>query len=114
MIAYSDNEDATFLNKYSKNNAKNRDFYCGLIQEALGLHIKLELTVIKAFYWEIGTHYYEPLKKEYKNRLEFIDQAQHPYKNLLVVGEMIAIHQGWSLGALESVDSVVSSKWLNS
>jgi hypothetical protein len=114
MIAYSDNEDATFLNKYSKNNAKNRDFYCGLIQEALGLHIKLELTVIKVFYWEIGTHYYEPLKKEYKNRLEFIDQAQHPYKNLLVVGEMIAIHQGWSLGALDLVDSVVSSKWLNS
>jgi hypothetical protein len=53
------------------------------------------------------------LKKEHKNRLEFIDQAQHPYKNVLVVGEMIAVHQGWSLGALESVDSVVSSKWLN-
>jgi hypothetical protein len=113
MIAYSDNEDANFLNKYSKNNAKNRDFYCDLIQEALGIDAKLELTEIKAFYWEIGTHYYEPLKKEYKNRLEFIDQAQHPYKNVLVVGEMIAVHQGWSLGALESVDSVVSSKWLN-
>ena len=112
MIAYSDNEDADFLNKYSKNNAKNRDFYCNLIQEALGLDVRLELTEIKAFYWKIGTHYYEPLKKEYKNRLEFIDKAQHPYKNVLVVGEMIAIHQGWSLGALESVNSVVSSEWL--
>lgn len=114
MIAYSDNESARFLNRYSKNNAKNRDFYCKLIQEALGLHVRLELTAIKAFYWEIGTHYYEPLKNGCKNRLEFISQAQHPYKNLLVVGEMIAVHQGWSLGALESVDSVVSSKWLNS
>lgn len=113
MIAYSDNEDAKWLNKYSKNNAKNRDFYCTLIQEALGLHgSTLELTAIKAFYWEIGTHYYEPLKKEYKNRVDFINQAQHPCKNVLVVGEMIAIHQGWSLGALESVDSVVSSKWI--
>lgn len=114
MIAYSDNEDAILLNNYSKNNAKNRNFYCKLIQEALGLHRKLELTSIKAFYWEIGTHYYEPLKREYKNRLDFIDQAQHPYKNVLVVGEMIAVHQGWSLGALESVDSTVSSKWLRS
>ena len=114
MIAYSDNEDAKFLNKYSKNNAKNRDFYRNLIQEALGLNVRLELTAIKAFYWEIGTHYYEPLKKEYKNRLEFIDQAQHPCKNLLVVGEMTAVHQGWSLGALESVNSVVSFKWLSS
>lgn len=112
MIAYSDNEDANFLNKYSKNNAKNRDFYCNLIEEGLGLNSKLELTAIKAFYWEIGTHYYEPLNKEYKNRLDFIDRAQHPYKNVLVVGEMIAIHQGWTLGALESVDSVVSSIWL--
>jgi hypothetical protein len=112
MIAYSDNEDAKFLNKYSANNAKNRDFFCNLVQKALGLFIRLELMEIKAFYWEIGTHYYEPLNKEYKNRLEFIDQAQHPSRNILVVGEMIAVHQGWSLGALESVNSVVTSKWL--
>lgn len=114
MIAYSDNEDANFLNKYSVNNAKNRNFYCNLIQKALGLFIRLELMEIKAFYWEIGTHYYEPLNKEYKNRMEFIDQAQHPNRNILVVGEMIAVHQGWSLGALESVNSVVTSKWLRS
>jgi hypothetical protein len=114
MIAYSDNEDANFLNEYSVNNAKNRKFFCNLIQKALGLglFIRLELMEIKAFYWEIGTHYYEPLNKEYKNRLEFIDKAQHPNKNVLVVGEMIAVHQGWSLGALESVNSVVTSKWL--
>jgi hypothetical protein len=112
MIAYSDNEDADFLNKYSKNNVKNRGFYCNMIEEALGLHTRVELMAIKAFYWEIGTHYYEPLKKDYKNRSEFIDRAQHPYKNVLVVGEMIALHQGWTLGALESVDSVVSSAWL--
>jgi hypothetical protein len=83
-----------------------------MIEEALGLHTRVELMAIKAFYWEIGTHYYEPLKKDYKNRSEFIDRAQHPYKNVLVVGEMIALHQGWTLGALESVDSVVSSAWL--
>ena len=50
MIAYSDNEDAKFLNKYSKNNAKNRDFHCNFILEALGLRIRLEWTAIKAFY----------------------------------------------------------------
>lgn len=72
----------------------------------------MELTPIEAFYWEIGTHYHEPLKRKYRNRLKFIDQAQHPQKNVLVVGKMIAVHRGWSLGALESVDSVIFFKWL--
>lgn len=115
MIAYSDNKHALFLNQYSKDNAKNREVYCTLIREALGLDcdVDLGLTAIKAFYWEIGTHYYQPLT-DHRNRLAFIEEAQHPCKDVLVVGEVIALHQGWSLGALESVESVVSLRWLKS
>lgn len=35
MIAYNDNKDAKFSNKYSKSNAKND--YCNLIYAAVGL-----------------------------------------------------------------------------
>jgi len=38
-----------------------------------------------------------------KNRQEFIKVAQRPDKNILIVGELISIHQGWVEGALESV-----------
>ena len=55
------------------------------------------------FYWPIGTHYYQPLSNEYKNRKDFIDEAQHPLPNILVVGEVVALNQGWTQGALESV-----------
>lgn len=115
LIAYSDNEQAIFLNQFSKNNAKNREVFCTLIRKALGLDrgVDLELTAIEAFYWEIGTHYYQPLT-DHKNRLAFIEEAQHPCENVLVVGEVIALHQGWSLGALESVESAVSKQWLQS
>jgi len=113
MIAYSDNFMAKSLQKYTVNNLKNRQHFCKLIKKALNLKTDLELTSIKSFYWEIGTHYYEPLKGPYKNRLDFINHAQHPMQNMLVVGEMISVHQGWTLGALESVESVLASKWIS-
>jgi monoamine oxidase len=72
----------------------------------------LKLLDMKDYYWPIGTHYYEPLKGNYKNRKEFIKEAQHPMPNLLVVGEMISENQGWTQGALESVKAVVSKKWV--
>jgi hypothetical protein len=102
MIAYTDNKDAISLKEYTKNNAYNRQYLGELVAHALGLS-SLTIIGIKSFYWEIGTHYYDPLPHTYKNRLEFINKAQNPEDNILVVGEMIAKHQGWSAGALESV-----------
>jgi monoamine oxidase len=39
--------------------------------------------------------------------------AQHPDKNILVVGEMISRKQGWTEGALESVEKVVTPEWID-
>ena len=60
----------------------------------------------------MGTHYYEPLSS-YKKREDFIYQIQHPEPGLLVVGEVVSRHQGWSEGALESVKDAVTRKWLS-
>jgi len=66
------------------------------------------LLAISSFYWPIGTHYYEPLSSEYRSRQAFIKEAQTPEKNLFVIGEMVALHQGWVEGALESVEHIIN------
>jgi hypothetical protein len=108
LLAYTDNAAADHLSAYSRNSASNRAFLSRLIVESLGLRadVDLKLEAIKAFYWKIGTHYYAPLKRggAYKTREGFVNAAQRPYPNVVVVGEMIALHQGWTRGALESVE----------
>jgi hypothetical protein len=114
MIAYCDNNNAIILKGYLENNAKNRELFCHLIEQYLGIkEDTLLLTAIKEFYWPIGTHYYEPLKDKYKNRIDFIKEAQHPDKGILVVGEVVSKNQGWVEGALESVKAVLTKDWID-
>ena len=113
MIAYSDNYYATLQKKYLDNTVENRDLYCDLIEESLGIPKGiLKITAIKDYYWPVGTHYYEPLKGDFKNRNEFIYKAQHPENGMLVVGEVVSRDQGWTEGALESVKSVLDENWI--
>jgi hypothetical protein len=113
MISYCDNKNAIYYKSYLTNNKKNRLFWENQLQKALGLKSPLKLQSIKGFYWNIGTHYYKPLNPKYKTRNNFIDMAQHPDKNILVVGEMISRKQGWTEGALESVEKVVTPEWID-
>lgn len=113
MIAYSDNENASFLKKYLEDIPKNREMFCDLLENALGIPNKsLELVAIKDYYWPIGTHYYTPLSNKYENREEFIRKAQHPENGILVVGEVVSDNQGWTNGALASVKAVLNKKWV--
>lgn len=115
MIAYADNKNAQFLKSYIENTLKNRLFFEKEVEKALDIDPNtLKIIAIKDFYWPIGTHYYKPLNTtKYKNRLEFIKEAQHPEKGLLVVGEAVSRRQGWTEGALESVHSVLNKKWID-
>jgi len=116
MIAYNDNNNAIALKDNLENTKENRYMYCELLEKSLGIpNNSLHLIAIKDFYWHVGTHYYKPLnQKLYKDRDEFIDIAQHPEKGILVVGEVVSKNQGWTEGALESVKSVLTKKWINS
>ena len=100
--------------KYFKNNEKNRTIINNLLEKSLQLEGKLHIESIKDFYWKNGTHYYAPLPSKFKNRQEFIKVAQRPDKNIIIVGEVISIHQGWVEGALESVNITLTKEWLNS
>lgn len=106
MIAYTDNKGALDLKDHIENNKPNRIFFEHLLEQSLGIpNNTLHLIAIKGFYWPIGTHYYTKLSG-YKTRNEFIYKAQHPLPGILVVGEMVSLNQGWTEGALESVESV--------
>ena len=115
MIAYADNKNAELLQKYKENIPENRTFFTKRVEEALGIIPNtLKIIAIKDFYWPIGTHYYEPLDHvEYANRPEFIRKAQHPEPGILVVGEDVSRRQGWTEGALKSVEAVLNKKWIN-
>ena len=106
MIAYSDNKSALSLHPHCGNTEKNRHFFATEVQHALGLEEPLKLTQMKSFFWNIGTHYYTPLTGKCSRR-QFIYKAQHPTKNLYVVGEMVSRDQGWVEGALKSVDCIL-------
>ena len=117
MVAYSDNQHARALKAKGalENTRKNCEMYSKWAVDALGIPAStpLHIIAIKDYYWPIGTHYYEPLAKEYKTRSEFIHQAQHPMKGMVVVGEMVSRDQGWVEGALESVDKVITRDWVS-
>ena len=114
MIAYNDNNNTNILKKHLKNTKENRELYEILLEKSLGMpKDSIHIIAIKDFYWPIGTHYYKPLNKElYSSREEFIEKAQHPEKGILVVGEAVSRNQGWTEGALESVEAVVTKQWV--
>jgi hypothetical protein len=118
MIAYSDNKNAMQLKEHVENTVENRQFFEQEIEKAYGLKKgTLHIIALTHFYWPIGTHYYEPLHKDkggglYKSRVDFIHKAQHPEPEILVVGEVVSRRQGWTEGALESVEAVLNKKWI--
>jgi len=123
MIAYSDNENALYLEKLVKDKERNKEKQkevceklCRIIEESLGIPKNtLEMIAYKPFFWNIGTHYYGVLDtKKYANREQYLEVAQKPAKNICIVGEMISIDQGWTNGALDSVDKVITKKWVKS
>ena len=103
MCAYADNKNADKL----YNNFLNIEYLENLIKEALNIDA-IKIIKFVSYYREIGTHYYKPLSNIYKSRLDFINQAQHPKENIIVVGEVVAEDQGWTEGALSSVNKILS------
>lgn len=114
MIAYSDNLRAVELQPFIENTERNRVLFRDLVEKAVDISGgSLDIIAIKSFYWNVGTHYYKPLDKSvYSSRRRFIHMAQQPLENIVVVGEAVSRNQGWTEGALESVEKVVTTRWL--
>jgi hypothetical protein len=115
MIAYNDNQNTLTLKNYRKNTEENRNIYNRLIELSLDMpNNSIQLLAIKDFYWPVATHYYKPLNTSlYKNRKDFIYEAQHPEEGILVIGEAVSLNQGWTHGAIESSKKAVTKSWIN-
>lgn len=99
MIGYTDNNGAETLNKHIEDKK--------YIEEMLAKSIdvpKIVIDKLKHYYWKEGTHYFKPYKF---NKIEFINKAQHPKNNIFVVGECISEDQGWTEGAITSVNNII-------
>jgi len=111
MIAYTDNAGALYFRKRPlllQNTHAAHKGWSRLCENAL-LVPKGSLCIddISVHYWEVGTHYFRPLdKKRYSNRRAFLQKVQHPMHHLWVVGEGMSRNQGWTEGALESVEAI--------
>jgi hypothetical protein len=95
MAAYADGPAALQLHKDHTLLRLQR-----LLTAALGFDVKL--TAHKLFYHKHGTHYFTP-----HIRLTLAGATATPDPNLHVVGEAVAAQQGWTEGALQSVEYVV-------
>ena len=106
MIGYCDNKNADYLIK----KINNLKYFENLIKKSLSIKKNecIKIKSIKNFYWKHGTHYYLPLNNKFKNRKEFINNAQFPCNNIYVVGEMISLNQGWTNSALLSCENVLN------
>ena len=109
MVVYSDNRGANFMNNLINNDNKKYENLANFIKNSLGISKDFNLIIddLIVFYWKIGTHFYKPLSKDFKSRIEFINKAQHPDKNIYIVGEVVSINQGWVEGSLESVHKLL-------
>ena len=112
MVAYCDNANALYLRRH----VANLGVLCGLLERGLGLDAGvLHMTASRAYYWNAGTHYYDPLHtSRYASREVFLAAARHPAPRVFVVGECVALHQGWVEGALETVEDTLRQQFKQS
>jgi protoporphyrinogen oxidase len=112
-IIEMDKDECIYMISYSDNKVANKWKNCKNIKKTVKQSIKrifkLDVKVLKhkLIYWKLGTHYFKPLLKEYKDRKEFLEIAQNPIENLFVVGEGLSRNQGWCEGAVESVEKII-------
>ena len=103
--AITSNNLGPYVPKY---NQKCISYIETLLATALELpRYNIKLNKIVVYFWREGTHYFRPLPKKYANRNDFIHEAQRPSRNVYVVGEAVAQHQGWTEGALQSVVNII-------
>jgi hypothetical protein len=103
MIAYTDNRGAIYYQKRHM----DKEGWAREVERAIKVpRGSLRIDGIREFFWKVGTHYFKPLSREYKSRKEFLKKAQNPVPNVYVIGEGMSQNQGWTEGALESVDNI--------
>lgn len=110
MIVYTDNKAADNLSHLVNNTPETRQELATGLKTALGIPQTEPLVIddIVGYYWKEGTHFYTPLNtKKFGTREEFIQNLQFPFPGLFLAGEAFSSQQGWTEGAIQSVNTVI-------
>jgi hypothetical protein len=101
MVGYADNQAAEAL-KAILDAPGSRTELAKLVCQALNLP-SINILDVRAFYHKEGTHYYD-------EQADLNNTAQYtPLPNVYVVGEAVSHNQGWTEGAVKTVNLVVNN-----
>jgi len=99
-LSYSDNENAEIVRKKTTEEIRSD------VARIFGRPFP-SIEKMWRCYHAVGTHYFRPLPSEFTSRRQFVEEIQIPCPGVYVVGEAVAFDQGWTEGALRSVDRIV-------
>jgi predicted NAD/FAD-dependent oxidoreductase len=106
MISYSDTKDADYWNKVSQPKIKLQKDLIQLFGD-----VTLVPNHIKQYYWDAGVHMWLPGydSQHMSKDVMFIKGRDAP---VYVVGEAYSMEQGWIEGSLQTVETLMSSVFL--
>jgi predicted NAD/FAD-dependent oxidoreductase len=102
MVAYCDNAHTRFWNRLQRMPKRSA---IAEVRNALtrlfGEPFSIDDLVIYSH--RAATHYYTPLQPPYTTRQEFIHDAVHIDRGFTMIGEAVALNQGWTNSALATI-----------
>ena len=103
MVAYCDNSHVRFWRRLQRMPKRQA---LGAVRRALCALFggEFDLDDLVVYVHAQGTHYYTPLEPPYTTRREFLDALVHVDDGCTLVGEAVALNQGWTDSALATVD----------
>lgn len=112
LVGYCDGDNALYWKDMRK------DSHSEKLKKLVQAHLNElgsfgDVVDVKLKYWEEGIHYYRPtvrlINGEFTEREKLINQLINPSKRSFIVGEMLSLNQGWTEGALESVNRLFTN-----
>ena len=100
MASYSDSKNATYFEKYMKDENKLKKIILYWLQKIEKNTNDIDDIIFQV--WDTGVHHFKPMK----NIKKTVSILQNPTDNIYVVGEMVSLHHGWVESALKSVDRI--------
>lgn len=102
MIAYCDNAPTHFWTRLRR--LPKRSAIAELRSELTEMFGEpFSITDLRIYYHKVATHYFTPLPSPYTSRQDFLHDLVHIDRKFTMVGEAVALDQGWTNSAISTV-----------
>ena len=103
MIAYCDNIHTRFWRDLSNISKSKQIKKVQKELEKMFYDKNIIIDDLICFYHQHATHYYKPLSLEFSSREDFINHVVYIDDNFTMIGESVALNQGWVNSAIDTV-----------